>query len=109
MRTDLSGWGSFTDVAAALSADQPITRQQVYSWWRSRHVNRFPDKQDVPVYDPVKIAAELTESGYQARQAQRMARLLAASAVLWLFELEEVARWHKTYVPVPGRPKKGNP
>lgn len=46
----VSGFGGFTDVARVLTAmtpEQPVSRQLVYTWWKRRQHTKFPDKHAV--------------------------------------------------------------
>jgi hypothetical protein len=78
--------GGYSAVARYLTgrSDRAVTRQQVYSWYQSRHVNGFPE-----------AASHLVcrRKGKQVSIPQ--------------FSLETAGTWHDQYIPQPGRPRKG--
>jgi hypothetical protein len=79
--------GGYSAVARYLTgrSGRPVSRQQVYSWYRSRHVNGFPEP-----------------FAYRRRPLKKGQQRLA------LFLFSEVGAWHDGYVPQPGRPRKGS-
>lgn len=80
-------YGGFTDVARALSGDDPddphVSRQGVYMWWSRRDRNGFPDPYTIQI---------MTKKGRKRRKL--------------VFDIDEVRDWYQAYTPSLGGRKR---
>jgi hypothetical protein len=80
-RRAVPGFGGFQSVATTLSQEPPhtaISRQCVYSWWRRRKVNGFPEMKQVSEatshVEGLAFDLEEVRVWYTGRQAARAAQ-----------------------------------
>jgi hypothetical protein len=97
----MGDYGGFTKAAQMLTeklprADgRPCSRQQVYTWWRRRHINGFPGQHERTFPCPQHKAADCDRCDGSGHIKRR------------LLLLEDVLSWAQTYKPSSGGRPRG--
>jgi hypothetical protein len=78
------GYGGYSDAAALLARmrGRPVSRQWVYSTWKHRSANGFPDLRELPreARDPLIMFSLAEIAMWERARAAREGRMLADDA-----------------------------